>query len=429
MTTDREKPQEKIEVYYRKLDTWTNSSVRASAVLGVGAGVSVGSAFAIGVGIIFSSGFVFFYISLLGALLGGLLGGFLGYAAVRIVYAVVVGRGRVSSKFIVYTDAKAEQFFIDALPARDATTAMKKAPCLKLIEPGGPRGLSIISGKLADFPYAKKIIDSEGITKGDNLSAKWNAIKDAMIGLAKEDRISGGRHGNSFIHEALEAAGSPVFDRASKAYSESEIGHFKRRHFMLIKISKMLVLLSVFLGVSLGAFYLSFPLSTTFSEFSDSIVTSVLGEKTVLEEKTQNIAVNTFQKLSELVESEWEIVCVLTPYMSDITGLEKSTILEKKQVEFINKKIDQLEWWYGSLNFDGNSSYIIFLQGERFDYSIFKRGRLRIELEQNNFDQALLDKFDQINFAPKHCTYFEQAAIFRFRKYNSPYITLGEIND
>ena len=410
MTTDREKPQEKIEVYYRKLDTWTNSSVRASAVLGVGAG----SGFSIVVFGIFLSGFIFLCINLLGALLGG----FLNYAAVRIGYAVVVGRGRVSSKFIVYTDTNGEQFFIDALPARDATTAMKKAPCLKLIEPGGPRGLSIISGKLADFPYAKKIIDSEGITKGDNLSTKWNAIKDAMIGLVKEEGISGGRHGNSFIHEALEAAGFPVFDQPSKAYSESEIGHFKRRHFMLAKISKIIVLLSVFLGVSLGAFYLSFSLSTTFSEFSDPIFTSVL------EEKTQNIAVNTSQKLSELVESEWEIVCVLTSYYTDIT---MSTILEKKQVELINKKIVQLKWLYGRSGSDDRTSYIIFLQGERFDYSIFKRGWLRIE--QNNFDQASLDKFDQINFAPKRCTYFEQAAIFRSGKYNDPYMTLGEIND
>ena len=332
MTTDIETQQEKIELYYSKFDTWTNFTVRGVAIAvaviivnffislfglspvayAVADAVAIADAvagvvlFALSVAYAYTvagtyaavvatavaavAAAVFFLIFLFFLIFTDvavavavviaifLISGFLSYAAVRRVYAIIVDR--VPSKFIVYTDAKGEQFLIDALPACDATKAMKAAPCLKIIEQGGCSGLSIISGKLADFPYAKKIIDSSGlstisgkladfpyakkiidgagIAKGDNLSAKWDSIKEAMVELAKERSGSDeGKNGISFINEVLEAADSPVFCQASKAGSELEIGHFKIRNFMLAKTSNTIVLLSIFLGVSLSALVLS----------------------------------------------------------------------------------------------------------------------------------------------------------------------------
>ena len=201
MAIDIEKPQEKIEIYYRKFDTWANSTVRVGTV----AGTIAGGFFAIAV--IF---LVFGHrdVTLVSALFGTFLFGFLSYVAVRHVYAIIVDR--VSVKFIVYTDAKAEQFFIDALPARDATTAMKETLCLKIIEQGDSSGLSIISGKLEDLPGNQKVIDGEGIAKDDNLSAKWQAIKEAMAVLAKKGSgYDGGSNSNALINEALEIASFP----------------------------------------------------------------------------------------------------------------------------------------------------------------------------------------------------------------------------
>ena len=246
MSTNIEKPQEKIEIYYRKLDTWTNSTVRAVACSGVRAGViatfvfihlnyvSSGRAIvAIVVAIIAAAiasifpvfGTVAVAVAFVVVAIGGgfdsilalsilllcsFLGGLLSYAIARFCYAVVVDpdRGRVSSKFIVYTDAKGEQFFIDVMSARNIIVAMQVAPDLKIIETGGARGLNIISGKLGDFPDDKKILDDAVIVKGENLAVQWQAIKEAMAKLAKEGGgASRGRHGNTFIHEALEIAG------------------------------------------------------------------------------------------------------------------------------------------------------------------------------------------------------------------------------
>ena len=250
MTTNIEKPQEKIEFYCREPVNWADSAVRAGAFSGIRGGViftlifiifnyiSLGRAIiAIAVAIVaaaIASIFPVFgavavaavavivvvaigggpdsilslSIFLIGLLLCSVLGGLLSYAIVRFCYADVVVRVRVSSKFIVYTDAKGEQFFISAARARDVTVAMQECPDLKIIETGGVRGLNIISGKLEDFPGDKKILDDAVIAKGENLAVQWQAIKEAMAKLAKEGGgTSGGKHGNTFIHEALEIAG------------------------------------------------------------------------------------------------------------------------------------------------------------------------------------------------------------------------------
>ena len=371
MTTDIETQQEKIEIYYRKLDTWANSTVRAGTVVGIVAGfiagvlisfnpvissfdifavvtgvagfgdnvgasavvvsiavaflvatavaavaaavtVSTGAsavaiaiaiagtyavagayavvsvlvlalavayayavagayaatvayAYAVTVAVVFWVYMLLFIVSFFAvgastvfvyAVVVFIIVDYLSDVAVRRVYAIIVDH--VPGKFIVYTDAKAEQFFIDTMNASDITIAIQEHPDLKIIEQGGSSGLSIISGKLADFPYAKKIIDSEDIAKGDNLSAKWDSIKEAMVELAKERSGSDeGKNDTSFINEALEVAGSPVFCQASKAGSALEIGHFKIRNFMLAKISKTIVPLSIFLGISLSVLVLS----------------------------------------------------------------------------------------------------------------------------------------------------------------------------
>ena len=251
MSTNIEKPQEKIEFYCREPVNWADSGIRAGARSGIRAGgifififiifnyISLGKAivFAIVVAIIAAAiASIFpvfgatvavavvaivavaiggldsslFLIVLLGGFLGSFFGSLLSYAIVRFCYADVVGRVRVSSKFIVYTDAKGEQFFISAMGVRDVTVAMQECPDLKIIETGGVRGLNIISGKLEDFPCDKKILDDASIAKGENLAVQWQAIKEAMAKLAKEGGgASRGRHGNTFIHEALEIAGFP----------------------------------------------------------------------------------------------------------------------------------------------------------------------------------------------------------------------------
>ena len=249
MTTNIEKPQEKIEFYCREPGTWADSAVRAGARSGVRGGVifififiifnyiSLGMAVAVAVvvavvaaaiasifpvfGTVAVAVAVAFVVVAIGGLdsslflsiflmglLGGVLGGLLSYAIVRFCYAVVVDPDRVSSKFIVYTDAKGEHFFIDAMSAHNIIVAMQAAPDLKIIETGGVRGLNIISGKLGDFLSNQKIIDSEAIAKGDNLAVQWQAIQEVMAKLVKEGGgASRGRNANVFIAEALEIAG------------------------------------------------------------------------------------------------------------------------------------------------------------------------------------------------------------------------------
>ena len=192
---------------------------------------------------------------------------------------------------------------------------------------------------------------------------------------------------------------------------------------MMAKIRKIIVFLVVFLvvflSVSLSIFLSTVFLSAIFSRCNGLFKCDLIFGS-VLEDKIVDIEMNALKKVSELVEREWQIICILFPYNNFITGVEKN------RAELINKKIEQLVR-SGSMIYDDGVYQIIFSKDEDFDYFSFSRRKL--DIAQGGFDKVLLDKFDQINFSPKDCTHFEQAAIFKFEKNNHTYITLGEIND
>ena len=200
-----------------------------------------------------------------------LICGLLSYLVVRRVYTTIVGR--VSGNFIVYTDAKGAQFFISVVSAPDITATIKQAPNLKIIASGEHGSFNIISGKLEDLPFSKKGMYSEEIAKGDNLAVKWQAIKEAIAGLAKESSKSDeAKHDNTFAVEALEAAGFPVFCQPSKTYSELETIHFKIALFIMTKIRQIIIFLSIFLSVILLSITPSFFLGIAFlNSFPDGM--------------------------------------------------------------------------------------------------------------------------------------------------------------
>ena len=135
-----------------------------------------------------------------------------------------------------------------------------------------------------------------------------------------------------------------------------------------------------------------------------------------------NIKINELKKISEIIEGEWENICIMRPYHGFISGLDE------KKMEIINKKISQSD-----LIIDEGHWHFVLSKDEQFHVISFKRNR-KLDVEQINFSQKQINYFKKINFSPEFCPSFNQAAIFKFQRSDTIqpehiriYITLGAI--
>ena len=139
-------------------------------------------------------------------------------------------------------------------------------------------------------------------------------------------------------------------------------------------------------------------------------------EKIALEEKLRNIGINELKKVSDLIEGEWDMICISPPYISppyDDFGSDPKDELDLT--------IDEAHW-----------HFVLYREGKALKAFSFN---LRIDVQQINFAQKQTDDFRKLNFHPGYCPAFNQAAIFKSqRRYPIDperiytYITLGVIN-
>lgn len=141
-------------------------------------------------------------------------------------------------------------------------------------------------------------------------------------------------------------------------------------------------------------------ISISFSLLSCDIF---LEHKNSLYEKIDDIKLNSFKKVSEIIEGEWEYICILRPYHGGISGLDE------RKTDIINNKISQSD-----LIIDEGSWHFILSKDEKF-HAISSR-RSRIDVQQINFSQKQISYFKKINFSTEYCPDFNEAAIFKFQK-------------
>ena len=66
--------------------------------------------------------------------------------------------------------------------------------------------------------------------------------------------------------------------------------------------------------------FISITLSLCSCDFIFGEKSELEKEKIALEEKLRNIGINELKKVSDLVEGEWDMICILTPYQGSVYG-------------------------------------------------------------------------------------------------------------
>ena len=158
-------------------------------------------------------------------------------------------------------------------------------------------------------------------------------------------------------------------------------------------------------------FFISMTLSLCSCDFIFGEKSELEKEKIALEEKLRNIGINELKKVSDLIEGEWDMICIWPPYHGFGSDLKDK----------LDLTIDEAHW-----------HFILYREGKAPKAFSFNR---RIDVQQINFTQKQTDDFRKLNFHPGSCPAFNQATIFKsqMRYPTEPeriyiHITLGVIN-
>ena len=157
--------------------------------------------------------------------------------------------------------------------------------------------------------------------------------------------------------------------------------------------------------------FISITLSLCSCDFIFGEKSELEKEKIALEEKLRNIGINELKKVSDLIEGEWDMICISPPYHGFGSDPEDG----------LDLTIDEAHW-----------HFILYREGKAPKAFSFKVNK-KLDVQQINFAQKQTDDFRKLNFHPGYCVAFNQAAIFKFQRRSTPKhirtcITLGAIN-
>jgi len=130
----------------------------------------------------------------------------------------------------------------------------------------------------------------------------------------------------------------------------------------------------------------------------------------------KNMKVGELVKLRNITQGDWDIVCVLPPYSG---GMSDS---EDERINRLGRKIPEL-----NLSISEGDWHLLFEKEGIVIANSFKTSKL--DIKQKGFDAIEQKLLNIYSFAPRYCTEFSQAIIFKFKEHDWNYIVLGEIQE
>ncbi len=117
----------------------------------------------------------------------------------------------------------------------------------------------------------------------------------------------------------------------------------------------------------------------------------------------------------EMIEGNWDTVCILTPYQR-YTHIGVHSILEGIKLD--NDKIFYTKVEMPDLSADDSLWHLILKKRHSGNHKVMRLSRLKkLYPKQKSFSETVLDNFTKIGFTPRGCVDFKDAMFLRYDLY------------